>query len=98
VIVAAAVFVLLGVVFVDKALRSGATRNWAWGRMGEGPPLSRAAYAAWGFAFFAIAFTIWRAPHPGWRAAAAVGACLVAIIVVGIFDTRADRRRSSEEL
>ena len=34
-------FGLIGVVFLDKSLRRGARRTWAWGRMGEGAPLSR---------------------------------------------------------
>ena len=84
-------FVLLGVVFLDKALRRGARRTWAWGRTGGGAPLSRISYAVWALTFIAIAFAVARAPKPGLVAAIAIGLCFVSIIVMGIADTRVDR-------
>ena len=84
-------FILLGAVFLDKSLRRSARRTWAWGRMGEGAPLSRTSYAILALMFFAIAFTLSRAPEPGLVAAIAVGVCFVSMIVAGFADTKADR-------
>jgi uncharacterized membrane protein YbaN (DUF454 family) len=89
-------FVLLGVIFCDKALRRGARRTWAWGRAGGGAPLSRKSYAVWALTFFAIAFAIARAPEPGVAAAVVLALCLVSIIVAGFADTRALRRQETE--
>lgn len=88
-------FVLIGLVFLDKSLRRRAKRTWAWGRMGEGPPLSRTSYAVWAVTFFSIAFTLSRAPEPGIVAAAAIATCCVAVIVMGFLDTRADREKGA---
>jgi hypothetical protein len=84
-------FVLLGAVFLDKALRRRARRTWAWGRTGGGAPLSRKSYAVWAMSFFAIACAVARAPKPGIAAATAVGLGFVSIIVVGCADTKAAR-------
>ena len=86
------VFVFLGVIFLDMALRRGARRTWAWGRTGGGAPLSRRSYGIVGLTFFAVAFTVARAPDPGWAAAAAIGVCFVGIIASGFADTRAAER------
>ena len=85
-------FWFIGVIFLDKSLRRGARRTWAWGRVGEGAPLSRVSYAVWALTFFSIAFTLSRAPEPGLGAALAIALCFGAVIVMGILDTRADRR------
>lgn len=86
-------FVLLGLIFAGKGLRRRARRFWAWGRMGEGAPLSRRSYVIFGTTFFAIASTLARAPEPGWIAVFLVGACFVAIIASGYADTRSARQR-----
>lgn len=89
-------FVLLGVVFCDKALRRGARRTWAWGRTGGGVQLSRKSYAVWALTFFAIAFAIARAPKPGVAAAVTLALCFVSVIVAGFADTRAGRKKDTE--
>ena len=89
-------FVILAVVFLDKALRRKARRNWAWGRMGEAAPLSRISYAVWAMTFFAIAFTLARAPRPGLGAAIVIGVSCVAVIVSGFADSRTYRRSKRE--
>jgi preprotein translocase subunit SecG len=85
-------FGLIGLVFLDKSLRSGARRTWAWGRTGEGAPLSRVSYAVWAITFFSIAFTLSRAPQPGLGAVFAIALCFGAVVVMGFLDTRADRK------
>ena len=89
-------FGILAVVFLDKAMRRGATRTWAWGRMGEAAPLSRISYAVWAMTFIAIAFTLARAPKPGLGAAIAIGVSFVAVIVMGFADTRTYRKSNRE--
>ena len=86
-------FAALAVFSLQKAIRPGARRTWAWGRVGGGPPLSRGSYAVWGVTFSCIAFTIARAPRPPAWAALGLGLCLLAIVVAGIADTRADGTR-----
>jgi hypothetical protein len=88
-------FGALGGFFVQKALRRGAKRTWAWGRGGSGPPLSRAAYGIWGITFICIAVVLAFAPRPPLGALLAFGLCFFALAVVGIADTRAYRRRRS---
>ena len=90
-------FVLIGLFFLDKSLRRGARRTWAWGRTGGRVPLSRTSYAVWAVTFFSIAFTLARAPKPGLGAAVAIAACCVAVIVMGFVDTRADRTSTDGE-
>jgi hypothetical protein len=46
----------------------------------------------WGLTFLVIAFTISRAPEPGWVAVAMIGICFVAVMVSGLVDTHAERR------
>jgi preprotein translocase subunit SecG len=87
-----AVFVFLGLLFLDKALRSRAKRTWAWGRMGEGAPLSRVSYAILAITFFVVAFIVSRAPDPGAGAAIAIGLCFVSVIVMGYVDTRSQSK------
>jgi hypothetical protein len=82
-----AAFVLLGVVFFDKALRRGARRTWTWGRVRGGASLSRKSYAIWGTTFFAITFAVARVSKPGIIAGIAIGLCLISIIVSGFADT-----------
>ena len=86
-------FILLGLIFLDKGLRRRARRNWAWGRMGEGPPLSRISYVVLATMFFAIAFTLSRAPDPGVVAAVAIGLCFIVVVVAGIVDTALNRKK-----
>lgn len=86
-----AAFVVLGLVFLDKALRRGAKRTWAWGRTGGGPKLSRRSYAVWALTFFTIAAILSRAHEPGGLAVLVIGVCLVAVIVAGFADAREQR-------
>ena len=90
-----ALFVVLGVLFLDKAMRSRAKRTWAWGRMGEGAPLSRLSYAILAITFFVVAFIVARAPEPGVGAAIAIGVCFVSVIVMGCFDTRSQSKKDA---
>lgn len=65
--------------------------------MGEGAPLSRISYAVLAVTFFSIAFTLARAPNPGFGAAIAIGLSFVAVVVMGTIDTRADRKSKGED-
>jgi len=88
-----AAFFAFGVFFLQKAVRPGAKRTWAWGRAGDGPPLSRSGYAVWGATFVYIALVIAYAPHPPIAAVLGFGVCFLALAGVGIMDTLADRRK-----
>jgi len=90
-------FVLIGLIFLDKSLRRGARRTWAWGRTGERVSLSRSSYAVWAVTFFTIAFTLSRVTKPGLGTAAAIAACFVAVIVMGFVDTRTDQASTGRE-
>jgi hypothetical protein len=87
-------FVTLGVFSLQKAVRSGAKRNWAWGRIGGGgPPLSRLSYGVGGALFLSIAWVISEAPQPSTHAATAFLACFVAMLILGFVDSRVNGRR-----
>jgi len=90
-------FILLGLIFCDKALRPGARRTWAWGRTGDGAQLSRLSYAMWGLTFFAIAFAAVGAPKPGLAAVAVIAFLFVSVIACGFADTRAARRSRASQ-
>ena len=85
-------FVLLGLYFLQKAVRPKARQSWGWGRAGGKVPLSRASYGVWGLAFLNIAALIARAPNPPLWLAAPFMVLFLAILVMGFLDTRAYRR------
>jgi Flp pilus assembly protein TadB len=90
--VPAGLFALLGLYFLQKALRPKARQSWGWGRTGGKVPLSRASYGVCGLAFLNIAALIARAPRPPLWLAALFMVLLLAILVMGFLDTRAYRR------
>jgi hypothetical protein len=48
-------FLLLGLAFTVIAIHPGWRRRWAWGRGGQGGPLSAFGWVSWILAFFVIA-------------------------------------------
>jgi phosphatidylglycerophosphate synthase len=88
-------FVLLACYFLQKAIRSRARRSWGWGRVGGPVPVSRCGYAVWGIAFLAIAGILAHERQPPVALIVLLGLCFVAIVAVGIRDTRAHRRPST---
>lgn len=85
-------FALLGLYFLQKALRPKARQSWGWGRGGGKVPLSRASCGVCGLAFLNIAALIARAPRPPLWLAALFMVLFLAILVMGFLDTRAYRR------
>lgn len=85
-------FTLLGLYFLQKAVRPKARQSWGWGRSGGKVPLSRASYGVCGLAFLNIAALIARAPRPPLWLAAPFMVLFLAILVMGFLDTRACRR------
>jgi len=92
-----ALFVLLAVFFLQKAVRTRARRTWSWGRVGGQVPLSRAGYAIWGFTFAVVALLLALAPKPPLALGALLVLCVPAIMAVGCSDTRAYRRANEQE-
>ena len=90
-------FVALGAFLLQKAARRNAKRHWAWGRAGEGPPLSRKGYAAWGVVFLSIAWVLSGAPNPSFLALAALLASFLAMLGVGFWDSAAARASRGQE-
>lgn len=85
-------FALLGVFFLQKALRAGARQSWSWGRGGGAVPVSRWGYACWAATFFAIAAIGAHAPRPPMTIVAALIVCFLATLGAGFVDTRRYRK------
>ena len=88
-------FVVLALWFLQKAIRSRASRTWGWGRVGGKVPLSRTSYFVCGVAFLVIAAVISSSPHPPSGLAILLVVSFIAIVVMGLMDTRAYRRSHS---
>ena len=80
--------VLVGVFFLQKAIRPKAKQSWSWGRSGGSVPLSRGSYACCAATFFSIAMVVDRAPEPPLSTIIAFMFCFLALLGAGFFDTR----------
>ena len=88
-----AFFILLGVFFLQKAIRPNASRSMGWGRGGGRVPVSRVGYAVWGCTFFVIAGVLIKRNDIPPMLVIALGICVLAIVGVGFRDAYLHRRR-----
>jgi len=84
--VAVVAFALLGVFFLQKAIRRHAKRRWTWGHGGP-VPVSRPGYAAWGLIFIVIGAAIAHGPKPAIAYVVLFVVCFISILCVGLIDT-----------
>jgi hypothetical protein len=92
------IFSLLGLYFLNKAVRKKAMRSWGWGRTGAGAPISRVSYAVLAVTFLDIAAMLgWSPGSPPNPLIILFLVCFVTLLVAGFLDTRAYRRRSGDK-
>jgi hypothetical protein len=90
-------FALLGLFFLQKAIRPGARQSWSWGRGGGPVPVSRLGYACWAATFFAIGVIVAHAPKPPLAAVVAFTIFCLATLGVGFVDTYRYKRSQPVE-
>jgi hypothetical protein len=85
-------FTVLALYFLQKAIRPKAQRTWGYGRVGGEVPVSRTGCAVWAVTFLDIAAILAYSPPPPPVFVILLVFCFLAIIAVGIRDTRVFRR------
>lgn len=80
-------FGLLGLFFLQKAIRPGAKQSWSWGRGGGPVPVSRWGYGSWAATFFVVAFIVTHGPRLPVASVFLFFVCFLVTLVVGFVDT-----------
>ena len=80
--------------FLLKAIRKTARRNFWWGRSASKVPVSRLGYAIWGVSFLVIAAALFKGDNVPLTLLIVLVGSVLGIIMVGFWDTYVYRRRS----